>query len=60
MDFEEERNQLDAGFMKFRGFTSELRGKVMNLVKLLEEKIRLLGDMLAWGGEPSTRCSKVS
>ena len=43
---ERARKQLEAKYMKMRQLTSELRGKDMELARLLEDKMRILGEML--------------
>lgn len=43
---EQARKQLEAKYMKMRQLTSELRGKDMELARLLEDKMRVLGEML--------------
>lgn len=43
---EQARKQLEAKYMKMRQLTSELRGKDMELARLLEDKMRILADML--------------
>ena len=40
------RRQLEGKFMKMRQLTSELRGKDVALARLLEDKMRVLGEML--------------
>ena len=43
---EQARKQLEAKYMKMRQLTSELRGKDMELARLLEDKMRILAEML--------------
>ena len=43
---ERARKQLEAKYMKMRQLTSELRGKDMELARLLEDKMRILAEML--------------
>merc|ERR1711892_1531737 len=43
---EQARKQLEAKYMKMRQLTSELRGKDMELARLLEDKMRVLSEML--------------
>merc|ERR1719394_878893 len=43
---EHARKQLEAKYMKMRQLTSELRGKDMELARLLEDKMRVLAEML--------------
>ena len=40
------RKELEAKYMRMRQLTSELRGRDLELARLLEDKMRLLGDML--------------
>eukprot|EP00094_Tigriopus_californicus_P002858 TCALIF_02756-PA protein Name:"Similar to AKAP13 A-kinase anchor protein 13 (Homo sapiens)" AED:0.12 eAED:0.12 QI:0/0.64/0.6/0.73/1/1/15/1980/1495 len=49
----EARRNVEAKYMRMRHLTAELRGKDIELARLLEDKMRVMGDMLVVLGTPN-------
>jgi hypothetical protein len=47
---EESRRNIDAKYMRLRHLTAELRGKDLDMARTLEDRMRIIGDMLVVGG----------